>query len=143
MTVFLIQLLDNLHYSLSGSGIKIAGGFVGENHGRIQNQSSGNGHSLLLPARKLGGFMIPAMAKTNGLDRVLGHLLPVRLRNIGIKKRQLHVLNDASARQKIEGLKNKSHFFIANARDFSRLIIIKGLAVKTVFARGMPIQKSE
>ena len=38
---------------LFGSGIQVAGGLVGEKHGRVVDQRAGNGHTLLLTAGEI------------------------------------------------------------------------------------------
>ena len=47
-----------------------------------------------------------------------GALGALRRGHAGINQRQLDVVQRGGARQQIEGLKNKSDFFIANARQF-------------------------
>ena len=49
--------------------IQITSGLVGENEIGIIGQASGNRDALLLPAGKLGGAMVNAVAKSNHLGQ--------------------------------------------------------------------------
>src|SRR5258708_38507715 len=44
--------------------IQVAGGLVSQDNGRLVDQSSGQGHALLLAARKLGRPMVKTLAKS-------------------------------------------------------------------------------
>src|SRR5579864_4559605 len=62
-----VQPLKNSHYLETGSGIKSAGGLIGENDPRMVYKRSGNGHPLLLSARKLARTMVFPSGETDGM----------------------------------------------------------------------------
>ena len=52
----LVDLPEQLQDGPGGHGIQSAGGLVAQEYLWVGGQSPGNGHSLLLPARKLAGL---------------------------------------------------------------------------------------
>ena len=58
-----VQLFDQIHNVIGRFGIQIAGRLVRQNNPRIIDECSGNGHSLLLSAGKLGGKVIGESGK--------------------------------------------------------------------------------
>ena len=45
-----VQLIEQIHYFLTRSGIQVTGGFIGKQYARIGNQRPRNGDPLSLPA---------------------------------------------------------------------------------------------
>ena len=46
-----IELKQQINNALAGAGIKVPGGFIGEQYRRLSRKSPGNGNSLLLTSR--------------------------------------------------------------------------------------------
>ena len=63
-----VEVFEDVDDFLPGAGVEISGGFVGEDHGGIVGQRSGDGHPLLLSARKFGGFVEQAVAKADEFE---------------------------------------------------------------------------
>ena len=55
---FLIELFKYAQDFLAGSGVEVAGGFIGEEQGGVVDQGPGDGDTLLLSAGELRGFMV-------------------------------------------------------------------------------------
>ena len=47
----LVDAAEDLHDLVAGGGIQGAGGFVGQDEGRVAHQGAGDGHPLLLATR--------------------------------------------------------------------------------------------
>ena len=50
--------------------VQVAGGFVGQNDGRLVDQGAGDGHPLLLAAGKLVGMMVDAVGQAHPFQRL-------------------------------------------------------------------------
>jgi hypothetical protein len=59
-----------------------------------------------------------AIFEINCAERLLGHLMALRRRNPAIDQGKLNVVQRSRPGKQVEGLKNKSHFLIANAGKF-------------------------
>lgn len=60
------QKTDNV---CAGLGVKIAGGFVGQQEGGIPDQCAGHRYALLLATGKFGGPVVHPVAEMNHLER--------------------------------------------------------------------------
>ena len=139
---FIIKILQNFHDLQAGFGIQISRGFVGKNHRRIINQRAGDGHALFFTAGELVGVIIQTMLQPHRHQRLLGFMFPRRGRIFTIKQRQHNVFQNGGARQKIKGLKNKTH---GRTAFFGQLVIGKMadvFTVKKIFARSKFVQKT-
>src|SRR5580704_13719479 len=90
-----------------GLRIKISGGLIGQNDGRIVDQRARNGHALLLPTGELVRLVTLAMRQAQQLQhlaspfRAAGNLRCV-------EQRQLDILEGAGAWQQIERLEDEA-----------------------------------
>src|SRR5262249_12583541 len=78
------------------------------------DERTGDGHALLLSARKLGGQMMLALAESHGRQRRAGLLVLLGERYVAVEKRQLDVFNGAGARNEVEVLEDEPQLLIAN-----------------------------
>ena len=70
-----IELLEEYENLETGSGIKITRSLIGENHGRVVHQGSGDGHTLHLSTRHLVALVIESLAQPHSLQSFDGTLL--------------------------------------------------------------------
>ena len=69
-----VEFLEDGHDLDAGAGIEVAGGFVGQHHGRLVDQGAGDGHPLLLAAGKLVGIMVGTFGQPHPFQRLAGQL---------------------------------------------------------------------
>ena len=60
-----IEVEEKLQDVGTVGGVEVAGGFVGEDDGRTQDEGAGKRYALLLAARELHGVVVHAVAETN------------------------------------------------------------------------------
>ena len=60
---------QQLHDLLARFGVQVAGRLVGHDDGRVVDQRAGDGHALLLPAGKLVGAVVHAVAQPDRFER--------------------------------------------------------------------------
>src|SRR5262245_13361489 len=114
----LIKIFEEHHDFFARFGIEIAGRFVGQNDGRIVYQSARDRDALALTAREFVRLVVQTITESHLPQHVRG-ALPSRFRvDAGVNKRELYIPQAVSTRKKIECLKNKADFAIANAREF-------------------------
>ena len=107
------------------------------------NQCSRNGHTLPLPAGKLIRLVMHAIRQFYHRERHLCALGAFFGADTAVNQRQLNVVQGSSARQQVEGLEDKSNFFIP---DTSQLVVIHfadELAVQPIPALGRCIQAAD
>src|ERR1019366_6159232 len=112
-----IELCQGFHDLMRGARIQVAGRFVGEQEARGIDESTGDRHALLLPARKLPrciSLLFPETEKRKRGARpfLAPTALPARVR---VEERHRDVLDSAGARKKIEALKDEPQPFAADA----------------------------
>ena len=69
LTVFFVQRLEHLHDFSAGFCIEVPCGLVGKDDPRVDDQRPGDGHPLLLTARKLVGPVVRAVFQPDSLQR--------------------------------------------------------------------------
>ncbi len=52
--------------------VQVGGGFVGDDHGWVERQGTGDGDALLLPAGELPGPVVAAVAEFDVVEELLG-----------------------------------------------------------------------
>ena len=95
------QQLDNI---VPGCDIEIAGRLVGEDQRRARGNGAGDGNTLLLAARKLGGIMIEPVAKADCFQFRTGACLRIGLS--GKFHRGGDIFQRGHRRQQVEGLQH-------------------------------------
>ena len=101
--LFSAQLAHQLHDGRAVLGIKVSGRLVGHHDARAMNQSTGDGGSLLLSPRKLGGEVGAAVVQTDPVYQV-SHT--IRIRPTGQVQWQSDVFLDRQMRHQVERLED-------------------------------------
>ena len=104
--------------SVARGGVEIARGFVGEDHLRLEEQGSGDGHALLLTAAE--GFRTMAQAVLEALlcEKLTSSFEQFRLRDPVENARQHHVFKGGERRQQIELLEDDADRPSSIEREF-------------------------
>src|SRR5580658_195943 len=112
-----VELGKESHDFLTGLGIEVAGGLVGEEDGGAIHEGPSYGYALALAARKLVGLVEHAGCEIDlgeGAASTFGALLGG---STVIDERKLDVVKSSGAGQKIEGLKDEADFLVANVGE--------------------------
>lgn len=70
--LFASEASDELDDGVTGGGVEIAGGFVGEKNRRLVDEGAGDGGALKLSAGKLVGPVVGAIGELDGGEEVAG-----------------------------------------------------------------------
>ena len=103
-----IELKQQINNALAGAGIKVPGGFIGEQYRRLSRKSPGNGNSLLLTSRQRGGIMPQPVLQPDLRQKTLGNT--ACLINACQFEREHYVLLCGQRGEQLEVLKNEAHF---------------------------------
>ena len=74
------QVGEQIEDPLAGDGVEAAGGFVGEQDGRVVGESAGDGDALTLAAGELGRALLVADVQADGMQQLVGLLLALARR---------------------------------------------------------------
>ena len=102
-------------HGVAGRGVEIARRLVGEDQRRTRGDGAGDGHALLLAARKLRGVVIGAMAEAHG-GQFGPRTLPRVVRS-GQLQRGGDVFLRGHRRQQVEGLQHHADAAAAGQRQ--------------------------
>ena len=70
--LFASEASDELDDGVTGGGVEIAGGFVGEKNRRLVDEGAGDGGALKLSAGELVGAVVGAIGELDGGEEVAG-----------------------------------------------------------------------
>ena len=59
----LVEVVNQFEHLLAGARVEVAGGLIGQDHQRVVDQRTRDGHALLLAAGQLVGTMMQAVAQ--------------------------------------------------------------------------------
>ena len=111
---FLIKI-EKKFFNFGASGrIEVASGFVGKDDFGMIDDGASDADALLLPARKIVGFVVGFVVKLNGLEGGHGELFAVAAVGAGDFERQEEVVEDGVAGVHEELLKDEAEIAIAD-----------------------------
>jgi len=96
-----------------GPGVQIAGGLIGQQQGRLMNQSPTDCDSLTFAAGESSRSLVHAMRQTNTVNQFLGPRPDVTCRREAGQCRQQHVFQDTALWQQLMILKDEADMLIA------------------------------
>src|SRR6266566_3119140 len=111
-----VKFLQQLHYSLTISGIEISRWLVGQQNSRLASKSARDCYALLLSAGELTGQMFCAMRHAHTLQSSGDRRFAFAGAHASISERQLDVLEHREIADQIKTLENETDFAIANPR---------------------------
>jgi len=95
----LVKAGEGVQNDLTGLGIEVPRGLIGQDEGRTVDQGPRYGDPLDLPARELIGQVVPVrLFQAGHLERFLGPLLALPSGYAGVDQGQDHVAKHAGAR---------------------------------------------
>src|SRR5665648_67565 len=86
-----VQSLKNRHNLFTRSTVKISGGLIRQDDGRVRHERPGNSNSLLLSAREFFRTVMDPIAKTYRFQRSHGTSPSVFTSYPGIEQRKFHI----------------------------------------------------
>src|SRR5690606_4368281 len=96
--------------------IEVSGRLIRQQNRGIAGYGSGDSHALLLTTRQLRWEMLGPVRHIDFLKRILDHLPALLLVKIAaIGQRQLNIFLHVQITYKIEGLKDKADFLVADS----------------------------
>lgn len=110
---FPVQTLEYVHDDLSGAGVQGTGRLIGQDNRRLANQSTGDGHALLLAARQLERVMVTPVGKPDGLERRLGPPTPFAAAHPAVNQGQFHVRLGIKVGKQVKALKDEPDELVA------------------------------
>lgn len=103
---FAVEGFHELDNFLTGFGVEVSGGFIGEDDAGRVGEGSGDGDALLLSAREFEGFIVEPVAEADALEDVGGFLDGVFAAVATKCHREHDILQGAHDSDEVEGLKN-------------------------------------
>jgi hypothetical protein len=102
------EFFEEGHDFIGAFAVEVAGGLVAEEEGGVGDDGASDGDALFLTARELAGEVIHAVGKAD--DRKGGFYVgaALGLRELGEKKRELHVLEGGENRDEVIHLKDEA-----------------------------------
>jgi len=76
-----VEGLENAHHLDARARVKIARGFIRQEHARLIDKSAGDGHALLLAARELIGVVVGAVGQSDHVQSGQRHVALSAARN--------------------------------------------------------------
>ena len=139
-----MQLLEEHEHLERRTGVEVTGSLVGQQHGGIVDQRTGDGHTLHLSARHLVRLMFQTVAQAHGLqslDGSLAALLGVIFRIV--HQRQFDVLHSGGLRQQVIVLEDEAYLLIPEVGALRLRHRTDGNAVEEILARGWGVETAE
>jgi hypothetical protein len=94
--------------AFAGVRVEVAGGLVGEQHGRPRDERARDRHALLLAARELARIVAGAVLEPDARQRFQRRSRASRAREL---QRQHHVFERGQRGHQVEGLEHEAHAF--------------------------------
>ena len=98
-------------------GVETTRRLVGQNHGRIVDQSTGYGHTLLLASRKFIGLMLCTLPDFHKIEQFQSTLTHFLFAFSGNESRQHDIFQSRKFRQQLMELKDKAYLRVAELRQ--------------------------
>lgn len=106
-SALLVQFEQQVADALAGVAVEVAGGLVGEQHGRLRGEGAGDRHPLLLAAGELAWGVAQALAQADPLEQVAGVFAGIAA---AVElQRQHDVLQGVEAVEQLERLEHEPH----------------------------------
>ncbi len=109
------ELGEKLNDDGAGSGVQIAGGFVGEDDGGAMDKGASYGGALELAAGKLVGTVVSAVGELNGVEELASASTGGRGDAASEEERKEHIFFDCESGEKVKELEYEADFQAANS----------------------------
>ena len=138
-----VEVVKQTHDFVAGAGVEVAGGLVGEDDAGMIDEGARNGDALALSAGEFVGFVHHAGAEVYGFEDFFCTASALGGRGAVVDEGKLDVVEGSGAGEKVEGLKDKANFLIADAGKFVIVQLGNIVAVEPVFAFGGGVQTAD
>ena len=136
-----IQFLKQHQHLERGARVEVTGRLVGQQHGRVVYQGSGNSYALHLTTRHLVALVFQTVAQSNGLEGADGSLAALAgIELVVVHQRQLHVLDGRSLRQQVVVLEHEAYLLVAQVGTLCLRHRAHGNAVQDILSAGGRVQ---
>ena len=135
-----VEVLQDPHDIGGCLRIEISCGFIGQYDGRLAGNDPGNGHSLLLSARKLTRPVIQSITQAHLFQRFDRHLLPHFTFDPTVGQREHDILQGRPSAEQIKALKHKSDLLIAQSAEPMVIELQRIFAIDADCTRCGPVQ---
>lgn len=141
---FSMKPLEQDQHLETGPGVEVSCRLVSQNHGRIVDQSPGNGHPLHLTAGHLVALVPQAVSQPYCLEST-DRLLTALCGRIGriVHEGQFHILYSCSLGQKVVVLEHKPYLAVAERRPPVFIHCPYGYAIEPIVSGSRGIQTAE
>ena len=127
----------------AGSGVEIAGGFVGEKDGGLVDKGAGDGGALELSARELVGAMVGAVGEMDGGEEFSGTDTGEGIDATGEEKREKNVFFDGESGEEVKELEDEADFQASERGEFIVVEGVKGMAFEVDLTGSGNIESTE
>ena len=97
--------------------VEVARGFVGQQHGGRIDQRTGDGHALLLAARKLSGLVVAPRREAHHVEQFGGTAFDIGARTPADQPRNADVLESRELRKQVVELEHEADALVAELRQ--------------------------
>ena len=109
-----VELAQQLKHAVGAFGVQVAGGFIGQQHGRVHGQGAGHGHALLLAAAQMPGHVVLPGPQAHALDQAGGARAHGGVGKAGCAQHgQHHVFERGKGANQVVVLKHKADLVAA------------------------------
>ncbi len=114
------ELLEQISNFLAGAKVEIAGGFVGQEQGRLIHQGPRNSHALPLAAGKLAGEVCRPAFKADAAEKLCGPLSMLLGDTPSCHPRDQDIFNRRALRQQMMILEDEADAFASEMGELRR-----------------------
>ena len=140
---FPVQFGEQLHHFGSVLRVQVTGRLIGEDDLRIRNDSTCDGHTLLLSSGKLLREMARAVADVHPFQDIVHHLLTLAGFYFQVGKREFHVFEHVQFVDQVETLEHETDVAFADLRTLLLLEMPDFLACQVIIARSRIVQQPQ
>ena len=139
-----VELLEKDKNLETGSRVQVTRCLVGENHGRIVHQCSGDGYTLHLSTRHLIALMVESLAQSYSLQSFDGTLLAIFCADGRIvHQRQLYILYARGLWQEIVVLEDEANLAVAQDGSVVAAHLAHAHAIQVIFTLGRGVETAQ
>ena len=113
-----VQVLQDRGHLAAGTGVEVAGGFVGEQDAGLHHDAAADGDALALAARQLVRQVMGAPVYAELFQNAADLAVALFRRDTGQHQRQLDVLPRGQPGDEVIGLEHEADLFAAQAGPF-------------------------
>ncbi len=113
-SVFLVELVEDVHHFLTHLGVEVTGGLVGKHYLRVAYDGTGDCNTLALTARELTGKVTHAMAEAETVKHVFHKFMTLGSADaVAIYEGKGYVFRHVERGNEVEALKHETDVVVA------------------------------